>query len=365
MAGQGGRPLSDLKHALIEEGHRFAFYQAIRLLRLLRSPGQEGRRSPADAAGGVRIRPKLDLAFPPADLDRIEELPPEDEARPVYRVTANFLGLYGVSSPLPVFYTEDLLDEADAEESVSRDFIDTLNQPLFMLLFRAWMKNRLFLQIEEEKSGDDLVRLFALLGLGEPVLQDAVPGASGLIRYLGLLTQFPRSALGLACLLGDALRNIPIHIVPCILRTAPIPPDQRLSLGSSGNALGMTSYLGETIQDRMGRFRIRAGPLEAAAFQALLPGGPDFERLTSLTAFYVTDPLEYDLELVLAAGEARPVCLGGLAWARLGLDTWAFSGGAVEETSVRFFPERLSTPAVHPPFTGTEAGRTPAAVADR
>ncbi|VBB46657.1 Type VI secretion protein, VC_A0111 family [uncultured Desulfatiglans sp.] len=365
MAGQGGRPFSDLKDALIEEGQRFAFYQVIRLLRTLQRPGPEGRKPPADDVGAVRIRPKLDLAFPPADVDRVEELRPDEQGRPVYRVTANFLGLYGVSSPLPVFYTEDLLDEADAEESVTRDFVDAVNQPLFMLLFRAWMKNRLFLQVNEERSSDDLERLFALLGLGEPVLRDAMPGASGLLRYLGLLTQFPRSALGLACLLGDALHGIPMDIIPCILRTAPIPPDQRLSLGSAGNALGKTSYLGETVQDRMGRFRIRAGPLDAASFLALLPGGRDFARLRSLMAFYVTEPLEYDLELVLGAGEARPVCLGGLAWARLGLDTWTFSGGVVEEASVRFFPERLPIPAVHPPHTGTEAGGRSGAAENR
>jgi len=32
-----------------------------------------------------------------------------------FLITATFLGLYGVSSPLPTFYTEDLMDEASQD----------------------------------------------------------------------------------------------------------------------------------------------------------------------------------------------------------------------------------------------------------
>ncbi len=45
----------------------------------------------------------------------------EDER---FEVQVNFLGLYGTSSPLPVFYTEDLIDEASDDESVAREFIE-------------------------------------------------------------------------------------------------------------------------------------------------------------------------------------------------------------------------------------------------
>ncbi len=337
MAGKGGRSFSDLKMDLLKEGHAFSFFQAVRLLRFFQAPSQDVNLSHPEAPDHISIRPKLSLAFPPADIDRVEEITTEDGGRR-FLITATLLGLYGASSPLPTFYTEDLMDEAGDEESVSRDFIDIINHRLFLLLFESWAKYRQFMQVVEEKNDDNLVRLFSLLGLGEKPLREDITDAYGLIRYIGLLTQFPRSAVGLRCLLQDALGDISVNVVSCVKTKARIPEDQRCSMGMTGCTLGSDSYVGEEIDDRMGMFRLQVGPINSQQFQSLLPGGKDRERLKFLTKFYVTDPLEYDMELILAEGEAQPVSLGRLEWSRLGWDTWIFSGDLLQEASVRSCP---------------------------
>ncbi len=50
-----------------------------------------------------------------------------------------------------------------------------------------------------------------------------------------------------------------------------------------------------------------------------------------LTQTYLTDPLEYDLLLILEREEARTVCLGTPQWSRLGWDTWVFSNDSLGE----------------------------------
>jgi type VI secretion system protein ImpH len=331
MAGKDRGAFSDLRLDLLKEGHTFSFYQVIRLLRSFASA--DGGTGKTDS---IRIRPELSLNFPPADVDRIEELS-EDDIQ--FLVTVTFLGLYGPSSPLPTFYTEDLMDEASDDESVTREFVDILNHRIFLLLFKCWAKYRQFFQVVEEKDADHMVRLFSLFGLGEEALREDVPDAYGLLRYLGILTQFPRSALGLKTLLQDSLGKIPVEIVPCVLSKVRIPEDQRLFMGISGSYLGQDSFVGEEIEDRMGKFRIKIGPLRQKEFQGLLPGGEYYEKLTSLTNFYVTDPLEYDVELTLAEKEAQGVCLGQPEWSRLGLDTWVFTGEEIGEVSATFYPE--------------------------
>ena len=67
--------------------------------------------------------------------------------------------------------------------------------------------------------------------------------------------------------------------------------------------------------------------------------GKGCEKLGFLTRFYVTDELEYDVELTLAEGEAQSVCLGRPEWSRLGWDTWVFAGDHLGEAKVRFCPE--------------------------
>lgn len=335
MAGQGGRSSFDLRFDLLQEGHSFSFYQAVRLLRLFAAASNRQSTS-GETKEQIRIRPHLSLAFPPADIERVEENP---EGTPRFLITATLLGLYGPSSPLPTFYTEDLMDEAAADESVTREFVDILNHRLFLLLVHAWAKYRLFVQVVEQENPRDLKRLFALLGLFPEAIREDVPDAYGLLRYIGLFSQFPRSSVGLKSLLQDALGQKPVDIAACVAATAKIPEAQRLRLGDDNCALGVQAFLGEQIQDRMGKFRIRIGPLTGAQFQDLLPGGGGYQKLAFLTGFYVTDPLEYDVELTLAEGQVQGVRLGGRQWSRLGWDTWIFAQSLDRTATVTFFPQ--------------------------
>ncbi len=328
MASPGGRSSSDLKAELLEKGQGFSFFQVIRLLRLLSG---EGPKSPAEEGSDfprLRIRPELSLSFPASDVASVEGGDPEGSR---FQVTTTFLALYGSSSPLPTFYTEDLIHEALQDVSTTRHFIDLVNHRLFSLLFHFWAKYRQWLKVAEEKDPRDLERLFCLLGLGEEELRKGIPEVSSLLRYLGLFTQFPRSAMGLTTLLQDALEIPTVEVIPCALRKVKIPPDQRCSVGGAGNILGETSFLGEEMDDRLGKFRLQIGPLRGEAFHSLLPGEPKYRKLMFLTQIYLTDPLEYDLLLILEREEARTVCLGAPQWSRLGWDTWVFSNDSLGE----------------------------------
>lgn len=329
MAGKTRTTAAHLKARLLKEGERFSFFQAIRLLRLLL---REQGVATATPWRHIRVRPKLSLAFPETDVDRIEELP--DGAG--YRVTANFFGLYGVSSPLPTFYTEDVLDETLRDKRAVRDFLDIFHYALYPVLFDAWAKYRQTLKVVEENAADYLDRLFAFVGLGVPGVRAEVPGAYGLLRYAGLLSQFPRSALGLQTLLSDALEGTRVEVISCVERKVSIPPDQRMVLGENRCALGRNAFLGQELRDRAGSIVIRIGPVEEQRFHELLPGERMHNRVRFLVRFYLVDPLHSEVELVLRAGEVQPTSLGSPAWSRLGLDTWMFSGRHGKEVRAGF-----------------------------
>lgn len=330
---------TDIVKELLANGRAFSFFQAVRLLRhVVKGRTLNGK---PDMSELIRVRPDLSLAFPAADIDRIEQV--DSGGGAVYRITATFLGLYGSASPLPTFYTEDLLAESSNDESVSRDFLDILNQRFYELLFQGWLKYRNFSQVAEEKNAEHLERLFCLAGLGSEVLrrsQGETHFSHSLLRYIGLLTQFPRSASGLSTLLRDALRGVPLQIVPCIPRKAKIPEPQQLRVGQSGSRLGMDSYLGDEIEDRMGKFRIQIGPLDQAGFLKFTPGNSGYELLSSLTGIYVTDPLAYEVELILAARQAQTISLGDPVRSVLGVTTWVFSEKHLGEVRTRFTVNR-------------------------
>ena len=335
MAGQTGQSTFNITRELFKDARQFSFVQ---IMRLLRFAGYSPEKLPAHSPGGkipgiLKIRPVNSLGFPASDVISIEK-PAQDE--PGIRITASFLGLYGPASPLPTFYSEDLMHEEAVEETAGRDFLDIFNHRLFTLFFHSSMKYRLFFQVCEERNAKIIERLFCLIGLGEPSHRRGMDEAYSLLRYCGLFSQNPRSAMGLETMLADAFPEASFSILQCLPRQVIIPPEMQCSLGKSNHELGIDSLIGERFQDGMGKFRIRVGPVSFGLFQQMLPGNNKNAKVAFLTRLYLPDPLEYEMELILKAGEAVTVSLGCETSSRLGLDTWIFSDSSLGEVNAIF-----------------------------
>jgi type VI secretion system protein ImpH len=318
-----------MKSALLAEGQKFSFIQAMRLLRFYIRRESARSVDEKELNRKIRVRPELSLNFPGTDLARIDA---KDSEADQYLVTATFFGLYGASSPLPSFYTEDLLQERNEDRSITRDFLDIFNAPLYSLLFQLWGKYQLAHQIAEEQDARALERLYCLLGLESTFFRRHLKDPYRLLRYVGLAVQLPRSAQGLCALLSDALGEAHIQVVSCVERMAPIPEDQRLWLGESGTTLGEDSVLGELAQDRMGKFRICIGPCNGDRLHDLLPDSESFGKIMELIRFYLDQPLDWDLEVILKPGEAAGIVLGRERWSRLGWNTWLIAEPHQDET---------------------------------
>ena len=325
--------MADLIESLLTDSNRFSFIQAFRLLSLIFS--REGEPTEDQLLPEIRVRPDLSLAFPPHDIVSIEKA---REIPPAYLVTTSFLGLYGASSPLPTFYTEDLMAEASEDSTITRDFFDILNGPLYHHFFRCWAKYRLFYQLVENGNRDTMERLFCLSGFGSDAIKERFRDPYSLLRYMGLATQVPRPADGLRTLLADAVGEPDLTIEQFVSKTLPIPTDQRLVLGLQAGTLGEDTCLGEEVTDCTGQFRIHIGSLEADRFRRLLPDQPLFRRLSDLVSFYLDQPLSWDVEVEVKPTEIEPCRLGQSEWSRLGWDTWLASDTAPEENRVRLSP---------------------------
>ena len=331
MAGTPGNANIDLevlRDDLGKHASEFQFFQAVRLLRLLRTK-VEGESFDEELWRQVTIRPTLSLAFPPNDIESLEWGGPA--GKPVLDV--NFFGLYGVASPLPTFYTEDLIEEKIEDGTAARDFLDILHGRLYPLLYEAWEKNRISLRAYEkgEKEIENLFHVFT--GLSLPVFREVDPLASTALRYAGLLTQHPRSARGLEAILSDVLGGVPVEVRQCVERHVAIPEEQRLALGRR-LSLGEETVLGDWIPNRTNQVLVRIGPVDNETFETLLPGRENLRKIAFWTAFYLLDPLLSEIEILLSDTDPRPTCLGNDSRNRLGLDAWLEYGSFMPEKSV-------------------------------
>jgi type VI secretion system protein ImpG len=307
---------------LLDHGHEFSLAQVLRLaLAHLGADAMERNR--------LRVRPGYSLGFPAADVAGVER-----SADGGLLVTATFGGLYGVDSPLPNHYSEDILDEASNDESALRDFTDIIHQRLYYLYYQCWSKYKLFFRVVEERDPADCLRLHCLLGLGEQELAECVPESWSLLGYSGLFTRFGRPVSGLEAMLRSDLAIERVEVIQCVRRMVPIPEEQQMRLDVANNTLDVDAVLGPEVEDRMGKMTIRIGPLSWEQYNALLPDAPLYNRLALLVNLYLTDPLVVDLELVLAEGEARPFVMDDPQF-RLDYNVFLFDG-VMPETSVRF-----------------------------
>lgn len=106
MGREAQPPHSRLTPRLEADLPRINFYRFCQLLEK-RRPGQPlmgGTSHPADDP--VRFYPHPGMGFPASELKAVEYDEADDSRPPVIRTT--FMGLYGVDSPLPTAYLDDI-----------------------------------------------------------------------------------------------------------------------------------------------------------------------------------------------------------------------------------------------------------------
>ncbi|WP_339560932.1 type VI secretion system baseplate subunit TssG [Pseudomonas sp. EA_65y_Pfl1_P113] len=319
MASEDRTSAANVADPLLRDSRDYAFFQALRLLRL-RFPSEK------NFVENVRIRPRLGLGFPQRDIEHIKQ-----DAEGRYCIEANFFGLYGVTSPLPTFYTEDLIDEQLQGHSAGRDFLDILHASLYPLLFRAWEKHRIWIDITERREVKSLRHLQALIGIADARPEERSE-STDLLRYAGLFNQYPRSALGLQQLVQAELSDGEVEVVPCVKTRLRIDRTARTYLGLQCGLLGEDSLLGREVMDRSGSLDIRIGPLSAESFKSLLPGQARYKKLVRLVKLYLQTPLRCRLVMRLNASDQPGAALGA-GWQSLGLDTWLGDFSAQDEVT--------------------------------
>ncbi len=321
---------------VLSRPREFDFFQLLHLIeRLERNAVPIGRQGPARDEP-VRLRPALNLGFPCSDIAEAEWDDAAGDGHGCLRVTTTFLGLYGSDSPLPAHFTEALLAEQEEDERV-RAFIDLFHHRIFSLLYRVWKKYRYYVTFKTDGSDaiSQVVRGF--LGIGTPHLDESLEvNPLRLFRYVGLLSQRPRSTAGLIGQLADFFDGIDFDIEPCVGRWIWIQPNDRNSLGVEKCTLGENFLLGQRIFDRSGKFRVKVGPVGFDDYAKFLPTGNAAADLAQIVHFYCEDPLEHDIEVTLRGDEVpetplgEPGLLGRLSWT-----TWLKSQPS-EDKSVIF-----------------------------
>ncbi len=131
----------------------------------------------------VRFRPDPDMGFPTGEVKAIEI----DSAHPQRPATVRtrLLGLYGVDSPLPTAYLDDIAQRREGHEALEA-FLDIFNHRLFTQFYRIWRKYSYPATFEAGGCDATSQCLLGLIGLGLPGTAKRI--ATPMSRFLALLS---------------------------------------------------------------------------------------------------------------------------------------------------------------------------------
>jgi type VI secretion system protein ImpH len=330
MAGTDWQTRHPVATELLKNGKDFSFYEAVRLLHGLHKDAPRlGHQGPPERER-IRLRPALSLSFPGTDITSVDTVESADGIER-YRLDVTFMGLYGTSSPLPSFYTEDLI-RMENDESLLRGFLDLFHHRLLSLLFRTWEKYRHTVQYDASGRDWFSTRLLTMLGAAletHPRGESLRPGR--LLAYAGLLTQQPRSAAALRALLADHFEEAGIEIEQCKGRWSEIDPRQHNRLGSRNCTLGADLSLGEAVFDRAGNFGVDVGPLQFDAYMDFLPDSNNMAQLRELVDLFNNDCLDYEITITLRGEQVKRAQLSS-DHTRLGWSSWLGDASPTDES---------------------------------
>lgn len=317
---------SQLEKRLLDNASTYTFFQAVRILRrIVKNRG-------LDPKSAIRIRPALSMNRPRSSIVSIRKLEVDTSqgspagaltvAAPLYEIETSFLGLYGASSPLPNFYTEDLIYANQEDQDGARQLLDIFHQRIYQLYMDSLEKYRPLFELTEQDPGSQFLSvLWSVVGLREDRIRRQFPDPHIFLRYILLFASRQRSATGLQSMLED-FTGYQVTVEQCIERLLHVPKRHRLCLGVNAHNLGENSLVGDSAVEYTGKILIVIGPVPHKVFSELVSDKAKWPMLIALIKYYLKTPVECDLAIKLNTSDASPLQLGNERWAKLGLNSW-------------------------------------------
>ncbi|MBT8767700.1 type VI secretion system baseplate subunit TssG [Metapseudomonas boanensis] len=232
----------------------------------------------------VRFRPDPGMGFPAGELKAIVF----DDKRPSGPATVRtrLLGLYGVDSPLPTAYLDDIAQRREGHEALEA-FLDIFNHRIFTQLYRIWRKYSYPATFEPGGTDATSQCLLGLIGLGIPGTASHVE--TPISRFLALLSvmRLPtRNAEGVAALVKLLAPHSSATVTPHWPQRVVLAQPTSLSV-STPVSLSQGTPLGRVGRDANSQLRLALFTEDQQEALGWLPGARLHSDLLVLLRVYL------------------------------------------------------------------------------
>ncbi|MDI3439012.1 type VI secretion system baseplate subunit TssG [Erwinia aphidicola] len=283
MARETQPPHSRLSPRMEADLTRMNFYRFCQLLEKQHPdrPPLGSTACPQDDA--VRFSPWPGMGFPASELKSVE-YSEDDAAAPKVRTT--FMGVYGVDSPLPTTYLDDISQRREGHEAL-QDFLDIFSHRILTQFYRIWRKYSY--PATFERGGTDTISqsLLGLVGLGIPgTASHIATPVSRFLALLGVLRQPAKTQEGVQALVQLLAPETQARVSPYCLR--PIEISQPLGFyGEQDFLLDGNAPLGDEVMDTSSQLLIELFTDSESEAQGWKPDGQLYQDFLVMLRVYL------------------------------------------------------------------------------
>ncbi len=241
----------------------------------------------------VRFRPHPGMGFPGGEIKSVE-MPEDARLPPTVRVT--FMGLYGVESPLPTHYIDDITQQREGYEATA-DFLDIFNHRLITQYYRIWRKYSYPATFAEGGTDKTSQYLLGLAGLGIAGCTENI--ATPASRFLALLPAMllpGRTAEGMMSLVRLLAPDTRATIWHHDKRRVPLKKPLVMSIRQPVTLRGKP-IMGNWATDVNSQVLMQLATANPDEVQGWLPGGELHADLMALLQVYLGTRLDVRLQL--------------------------------------------------------------------
>ncbi|WP_369789061.1 type VI secretion system baseplate subunit TssG [Rouxiella sp. WC2420] len=244
----------------------------------------------------IRFRPHPGMGFPASEFKPLEI----SEQTPIpSTIRTTFIGLYGVESPLPTRYIDDITQRREGHEAVS-DFLDIFNHRLTTQYYRIWRKYSYPATFEPGGTDKTSKYLLSLCGLGiDGCAQNIATPVSRFLALTSLMRLPTRTREGIISLVQLLAPNTEARLVAHDRFRIPLRNPLAISVNHP-ISLSLNPVMGSHAIDINSQVLLQLKTTDPDDVRKWLPGGQIHADLMALLSVYLGSRLHVRLELMVS-----------------------------------------------------------------
>ena len=275
----------------------YSYFQALKMLDSVR---------PDAVNDWVKLYPAPNISFPGSDI-RFTRMD-HDGNLCLYM---NFLGLYGVNAPVPLYISEYIAGEYPGYEKLET-LLALFSTRLYELLFQAWAKFRpAQLSVTQTEGSLYNTILSSVSGRSDAVNRPY------LRKYASLLGARHKNRVSLERVLKSLLAVSAVRVTEFVPKWLEL--DEVPVTGSNDMLLGVTTVAGSRVLDATGSIEVSIGPLDLDDAVTIYRDKEQMNTVYSIVDDFVSGEISCTVDFICNAD--LTICSLGDDTACLGLNT--------------------------------------------